>query len=317
MNTAKVIATQPRFVPCVKGVGNVNNFRRSGKTRSPRRNSLNFTRRRRIQRRFQARANEQKQFNMPWNPPRENFTAKQSNPPQRKDATGAKPMNNPNPFVPQGSVLEQNRRRSRMKLGVFCVLAVGVCSLTAMLIQGCKNRDQKADNVPPIDTNPPPVIVDTNPPPIEPIRRPVALPSNPPPVCACTPAVPEVPAAGTEYTVVKGDSLAKIAKAHGVKLKALEDANPNVQPTKLKVGQKLTIPAGGSAAPAAPGASTAAETGSGMSRRRSKPTPSNPATRLTKIAKAHGTTVKTIEAENNLTTTKIKVGQKLKHAGEG
>ena len=33
---------------------------------------------------------------------------------------------------------------------------------------------------------------------------------------------------------------------------------------------------------------------------------------LTKIAKSHGTTVKAIEADNNLSTTKIKVGQKLK-----
>ncbi len=33
---------------------------------------------------------------------------------------------------------------------------------------------------------------------------------------------------------------------------------------------------------------------------------------LTKIAKLHGTTIKAIESENNLTTTKIKVGQKLK-----
>jgi LysM repeat protein len=33
---------------------------------------------------------------------------------------------------------------------------------------------------------------------------------------------------------------------------------------------------------------------------------------LTKIAKAHGTTVKAIKAENNLNTDHIKVGQKLK-----
>lgn len=32
---------------------------------------------------------------------------------------------------------------------------------------------------------------------------------------------------------------------------------------------------------------------------------------LTKIAKTYGTTVKAIEAENNLSTTKIHVGQKL------
>ncbi len=44
-------------------------------------------------------------------------------------------MNNPNPFVPQGSVLEQNKRRSRMKLAVGCVVIAGTAGLTAMLIQ--------------------------------------------------------------------------------------------------------------------------------------------------------------------------------------
>jgi LysM repeat protein len=53
--------------------------------------------------------------------------------------------------------------------------------------------------------------------------------------------VPE--AAGTEYVVVKGDSFAKIAKKNGVSVKAIEAANPGVAPTKLKVGQKLSIPA--------------------------------------------------------------------------
>ena len=52
-------------------------------------------------------------------------------------------MNNPNPFVPQGSLLEQNKRRSRLKLAVFCVLAVGVGGLAAMLIQGCKRDSRK------------------------------------------------------------------------------------------------------------------------------------------------------------------------------
>jgi len=33
---------------------------------------------------------------------------------------------------------------------------------------------------------------------------------------------------------------------------------------------------------------------------------------LTRIAKLHGTTIKAIRAENNLTTDHIKVGQKLK-----
>jgi LysM repeat protein len=205
-------------------------------------------------------------------------------------------MNNPNPFVPQGSVLEQNKRRSRMKLAVFCILAVGVCGLTAMLIQGCKREQENTppveNNAPPIETNLPPVA--TNLPPVVPVA------TNLPPVA---PVVAE--AAGTEYTVVKGDTLGKIAKAHGVTLKALEAANPNVQPTKLKVGEKLTIPGGSATAPVETPAVAAGAVGGEAYVVKSGDT-------LTKIAKAHGTTVKAIETENNLSTTKIKVGQKLK-----
>jgi LysM repeat protein len=207
-------------------------------------------------------------------------------------------MNNPNPFVPKGSLLEQqSKRRSHMKLGVFCVLVVGVVGLTAMLIQGCKReQNNETENQPPVETNA--VVMDTNPPPM--------VASNPP--VAPTPVVvqPPVAPAGTEYVIIHGDTLAKIAKKNGVTLSALKAANPGVEPTKLKVGQKLTIPAGGTA-PAANGASVAPDTGMGGETYTVKSGDS-----LTKIAKAHGTTVKAIKAENNLNTDHIKVGQKLK-----
>ena len=212
-------------------------------------------------------------------------------------------MNNPNPFVPQGSLLElASKRRSRMKIGVFCVLVAGVAGLTAMLIQGCK-REQATDetNNPPPDTNMV-AAVDTNLPPMVASNPPVAV--TPPPVAVAPPPV-ENP--GSEYVVVHGDTLGKIAKSHGVTLSALKAANPGVEPTKLKVGQKLTIPAGGTA-PAAAGVSTAPDTGMGGVETyvvKSGDT-------LTKIAKAHGTTAKAIEAASGLSTTKIKVGQKLK-----
>ncbi len=208
-------------------------------------------------------------------------------------------MNNPNPFVPQGSVLEQNKRRSRMKLAVFCVLAVSVAGLSAILVNGCKKEQ--------IETPPPGPVEPTNPAPFEPTNPLPVLPSNPPPVAPVVPITPVVPAAGTEYTVVKGDTLAKIAKAHGVTLKALEDANPGVVPTKLKINQKLTLPPGGAAAPVTPGAVAPTEpvaTGETYTVKSGDT--------LTKIAKSNGTTVKAIQSENNLTTTKIKVGQKLK-----
>jgi LysM repeat protein len=57
---------------------------------------------------------------------------------------------------------------------------------------------------------------------------------------------------GETYTVKSGDSLTKIAKAHGTTVKAIESEN-NLSTTKIKVGQKLKIPAKAeAAAPAAP-----------------------------------------------------------------
>jgi peptidoglycan endopeptidase LytE len=189
-----------------------------------------------------------------------------------------------------------------MKLGVFCVLLVGVVGLTAMLIQGCKReQNNETENQPPVDTNT--VVMDTNTPPLQ-------ASNVAPPVVAPVPApVPEV--AGTEYVVVKGDSFAKIAKKNGVSVKAVQAANPGVEPTKLKVGQKLSIPAssGGASASASGMTGGPASTGSGMG---GETYTVKSGDSLTKIAKAHGTTVKAIKAENNLNTDHIKVGQKLK-----
>ena len=250
---------------------------------------------------------------------------------------------------------KQNQRRSRLKLAVSCVLAVSVLGLVAMLIQGCKRSDATADNPnpdnnPPAgDTNTAPTAPDTNvvttpvppmpnaggspavnsqpgqpgqpaggvPPVQTPVQPPVTQPNQLPPIPGPAAGADQgAPAAGgSEYTVVKGDSLAKIAKKTGVTRKALEAANPGVVPTKLKIGQKLTIPAGGTvAAPAAPGVvapGTAAPAETAEAGAFETYTVKSGDT-LHKIAKAHGTTVKAIQAANNLTTTAIKVGKKLK-----
>ncbi|HEU6448343.1 MAG TPA: LysM peptidoglycan-binding domain-containing protein [Verrucomicrobiae bacterium] len=218
----------------------------------------------------------------------------------------------PNPFTPPNAMLEQqSKRRSHMKLGVFCVLAVTVTGLMAMLIQGCKRQSEEpaADNSEmtnmetTVDTNVAPMVEESNPPVVVP---PVTQPS---PVVTVPPVETQpIAAAGTEYVVVRGDTLGKIAKAHGVSVKALEAANPNVVPTKLKVGQKLTIPAGGTSTSSA--TSTAAPMDNSMGGEVTYTVKSGDT--LTKIAKAKGVTVKAIEAANNLPSTKIYVGQKLK-----
>lgn len=48
--------------------------------------------------------------------------------------------------------------------------------------------------------------------------------------------------ANGNYVVAKGDSLAGIARKFGVKLDAIEAENPGIDPTKLKVGQKVKVP---------------------------------------------------------------------------
>ena len=220
-------------------------------------------------------------------------------------------MNNPNPFVPKGSLLEQQgQRRSRLKLAVFCVLAVSVTGLVAMLIQGCKReRPSETQETPIIDTNTPPAL-DTNAPPMAPTNAMAVSPlvstnqmSVVPPIV--TPE-PSTPAVGSEYVVAKGDLLASIAKKNGVSVKALQAANPGVVPTKLKIGQKLVIPAGGKPSGESLSSSTSAA-GEGVMTYTVKSGDT-----LIKIAKAHGATVHALQSANSLASTKIHVGQKLK-----
>jgi LysM repeat protein len=144
-------------------------------------------------------------------------------------------------------------------------------------------------NVPPVSTN----TVVYNPP-VEPTN---VVPNNPPPVPVEQPLV-----GGSEYKIAKGDTLAVIAKKNGVSLKALEAANPKLNPKKLKIGDKVTIPA---ATPKGVSVTTAGAATDGNSYT------VKPGDTLGKIAKAHGTTVAAIKAANSLTTDRINVGKKL------
>jgi LysM repeat protein len=112
--------------------------------------------------------------------------------------------------------------------------------------------------------------------------------------------------------IADGDMLSTIAKKTGASVKAIEDANPGIDPKKLQIGHKLQIPAsvavatpdptraagGGTSTTAATGDSTVYVVKSGDV--------------LLKIAKAHNTTVKAIEALNDMKTSAIKAGQQLK-----
>lgn len=214
-------------------------------------------------------------------------------------------MNNPSPLIPQGSLLEQkNHSRSRVKVAFFCVVGVHVAAiLVALLAQGCK-REQTPPTEPGTNTS----AVDTNLPVMDPNQPIAGVVSNAPPQLLPEPA-PLAPTA-QDYTIQKGDSFYTIGKKFNVSIKAIQAANPTVNPSKLQINQKIVIPpqAAPTGSPSlAPGGATPAPVESGEQNYTVKSGDS-----LTKIAKDHGTTVTALRKLNKLTTDKIKVGDKLK-----
>jgi LysM repeat protein len=216
-------------------------------------------------------------------------------------------MNTPSPLVPQGSLL-QSKGKSTVRIAFFTIAAIHVVFIGGLLMQGCKKSEDKPvaveeTNLPPLDPMPPDYTA-TNYDPNLAAPTLTNLPSQlPPPNIDVNVLRAEVPEELKEYVVVKGDSFSSIALKTGVSLKAIEQANPGVDSTKLQIGQKLKIPAASSvpsttsAAPSNGDATVYVVKSGDM---------------LEKIAKRNGTTVKAIMDLNNLKTTTIKVGQKLK-----
>ena len=135
-------------------------------------------------------------------------------------------------------------------------------------------------------------------------------------------AAPKSAGKGGVYIVKKGDTLGRIAYRHKVSINALRQAN-NLTPEKdrfLRVGAKLTIPAGGKyVAPAGKkGVKSAAP-----APRSGKKTPKLNADgtytmvkgdNIPKIARKFGIRARALQAANNLSdedTTKLQIGRKL------
>jgi len=211
-------------------------------------------------------------------------------------------MNNESPLVPHGSLLEQKHQsRSRVKTAFFCVLAVHVLAiLTALIAQGCKREQPQVapepqappptfdtNALPPVDTNVPPAAVATN-------ITPIVIPA------------PVAPPAAQTHSVARNETFSSIAKKYGVTVKAVQDANPGVDPKKLQINQKLNIPS-----PTAPvgGASAVPAPETGASEHIYTVVSGDT---LSDIARKFGTSVKALTAANNLKSTRIKVGDKLK-----
>lgn len=243
-------------------------------------------------------------------------------------------MSTPNPLAPQGSLLEQQGRgRSTFQIISF-IGALHVVFLCGLLWIGCKKEEAPkspdaglaADGLPPLrdasgPVTPPPSPTEVLPP----VQNPVAgttgttgpattAPTNLPPVPEAVmippPPVTEVPAAAAStHKVQKGETGAAIAKRHGVTLKALQEANPNVNWNRLKVDDVVQIPAASAPAPAAAHEGSAPASGAASTYE------VKPGDTGTKIAKATGVSWKRIRAANNLKSDTVRVGQKLKIPG--
>jgi len=218
-------------------------------------------------------------------------------------------MNNDQPLQPQTSLLDAKQQgRSRVKVAVFSVLALHVAGLTTLLLtQGCKREvpveEQPQPEVPVLEDTNAMYYTDTNLPPDVSMPGSTYLPPEEP--LPGTPLIPDTPPPApltTEYVVKSGDTFTSIARDNGTSVKAIQEANPTVDPRRLQIGQKLVLPP-----PAPAGVSTPAPA----------PLEANvyvvkSGDTLSRIAKNYNTTVKELKSINGLVTDRINVGQKLK-----
>jgi LysM repeat protein len=220
-------------------------------------------------------------------------------------------MNSPSPLIPQGSNLEQqNKVRSSLKVKIFCAIGVNVAVLLVLLMQGCKREQPVVETV---TTESAPIYDASNQPPqyADPVQPDTGtsnttyVPPEPPP--QVPPQIPAPVTGNTEYKVAAGDTFYTIGKKFGVTDKAIQAANPTVDPKKLQIGKPLQIPAPTAAAPVNSGAAAVVEAVSGAMTYTVKS-----GDNLSKIATQFHTTVPALKAANGLTTDRIKVGDKLK-----
>jgi LysM repeat protein len=260
---------------------------------------------------------------------RKNPGATKKNNPQRKlkQSNAQEIMNTANPLLPQGTLPPPGR--SSLYFKILVVFAFHIVVLGGILMAGCNpsktssaHQDAFADTTPPqgsdVSTAPPGPQV-----PLPPAGGGATTPTGPTPPVYTGPSIPQpVPAVptptqaagsheATDYVIAEHDTFGALAKKFNVSLKAIEDANPGVDPKKLQPKQVVHIPA-----------STAVAATTGPARAAGDTTPAvpgdtttytiKPGDVLTKIATAHNTTVKAIEALNGMKTATIYAGHTLK-----
>lgn len=232
-------------------------------------------------------------------------------------------MSTPSPLNPQGSPLEQSARRKTLPYVVALFAAVHVLALGGLLFLGCS--PEKPVTPPPAlgaGDHQPAGSLDSTPPPVAPVEPVVTQPGTPPvsvttppvanPPVTTQPITPELAPAG-EYKIRAKDNAYVIAKARGVSVKALLDANPNLDWKRLKVDQLIQVPAAtADSAGLASGTEGVAPTSPNAAGELGSIHEVKQGDTLMRLAKKYGVTVKAIRDANGLKSDFIKINQKLK-----
>jgi nucleoid-associated protein YgaU len=152
-------------------------------------------------------------------------------------------MNGANPFqIPTCFQIEAERKnREKFKRNVLAAVAAAVLLLVGLLIEGCKSERAAA-----VTPSAPVAVAPVAHAPVQTALVPMPGSNHgvmPQPVptaqkASMTPALGQTP---TFYIVKSGDTLTKIAKAHGISVKALKSAN-DLSSDQIVVGAKLKIP---------------------------------------------------------------------------
>ena len=159
-------------------------------------------------------------------------------------------MNASNPFqipVCLQRADSQQRRRERFKKGFIAVVAAIVVLLVGLLIEGCMSEKSTAAAPTPgqtITVQPAPQAnTDTlaEQKPAQSLQPKVTAPHQPAAAPASESNTASSPARTSLYTVKSGDTLTRIAKTHGITVKALKSAN-SLENDRIVVGAKLKIP---------------------------------------------------------------------------
>ena len=125
---------------------------------------------------------------------------------------------------------------------------------------------------------------------------------------AKTPAATVAPSGYSTYVVKSGESLSKIANAHGFRYVDVLAVNPGINPNKIRVGQTIFLPGAGTA-------KTVAKTASAVPAKAASAVGGTYVVQkgdiLGRIANKFGVKVADLKKANGLTSDKIVVGQKL------